>query len=51
MQQVQNDNEIEIPTQFSHSVKIEQGQKGAQIHSSCIRQQWPRSNEPSHQSV
>lgn len=29
MQQVQNDTEI--PTQFSHSVKIEQGQKGARI--------------------
>ena len=29
MQQVTNDTEI--PTQFSHSVKIEQGQKGARI--------------------
>ena len=31
MQQIQNDNEIQIPTQFSHSVKIEQGQKGARV--------------------
>ena len=31
MTQVQNDNEIQIPTQLSHSVKIEQGQKGARI--------------------
>jgi hypothetical protein len=30
MQQVQNDNET-IPTQFSHSVKIEQTAKGARI--------------------
>jgi hypothetical protein len=31
MQQVENDNEAQIPTQFSHSVKIEQGQKGARV--------------------
>ena len=28
---MQQTSETEIPTQFSHSVKIEQGQKGARI--------------------
>jgi hypothetical protein len=31
MQQEQNDTEIQIPTQFSHSVKVEQTAKGARV--------------------
>ncbi len=31
MQQVENNTEIQVPTQFSHSVKIEQTVKGARI--------------------
>jgi hypothetical protein len=31
MQQIQNDTEIQMPAQFSHSVKLEQTAKGLRI--------------------